>query len=44
MKIPVCSDMTLPVDHYIGSSVSVKTKLNGRTYYMQEGQGREWQK
>jgi hypothetical protein len=39
MKIPVCSDMTLCVDHYIGSSVSVTTKLHARTYYMREGNG-----
>jgi hypothetical protein len=33
MKIPVCSDMTLCVDHYIGSSVSVMTKLHGTISY-----------
>jgi len=42
MKIPICSDMTLCVDHYIGCSVSVKTKLHGRMYYTKEGKQRQW--
>ena len=37
MKIPVCSDMTLCVDHV--SSVSVQTKLHARTYYTWESNG-----
>jgi len=33
--------MTLCVDHYIGSSVSVMTKLHGTMYHMREGQGEQ---